>query len=116
MLDDGMGLGRSKVVRRTSAKRAAIVVESYEPGATVASVAHKHEIVPSQLSSWRTAAKRKVDQDKRRVSDFATLTVAPDRLLPFDRVEVACGPVLIRLPRCTTPKRIADIAQRLVRI
>jgi len=39
MLDDGSGLGRRTAVRRTSAERAAIVAESYEPGATVARVA-----------------------------------------------------------------------------
>jgi hypothetical protein len=36
MLDEGSGLGRRKPVRRTPAERSAIVVETYDPGATVA--------------------------------------------------------------------------------
>ena len=40
MLDNVGGGGvRKKTVRRSSAERAAIVAESYEPGATVAGVA-----------------------------------------------------------------------------
>ena len=38
MLDDGIGLGRRTAVQWTSAERAAIVAESYEPGATVAGI------------------------------------------------------------------------------
>ena len=51
MLDDGSNLGRRKKVHRTTAGRAAIVAESYEPGATVGGVARRHGIVASQLSS-----------------------------------------------------------------
>ena len=39
MLDDGIGLVRRKQHRRTAAERAVIVAESFEAGATVASVA-----------------------------------------------------------------------------
>jgi hypothetical protein len=35
MLDDGSDLGRRKKAHRTTAERAAIVAESYEPGAMV---------------------------------------------------------------------------------
>lgn len=35
------------------------------------------------------------------------------RPVPFDGIEFVCGTVLIRLPKNTTPKQIADIAQRL---
>lgn len=51
MLDDESGLTGRKPVQRTAAERAAIVAESYGPGATVAGVARKHGIVASQLSS-----------------------------------------------------------------
>ena len=61
MLDDGSGLGRRKPHVRTAAERAAIVAESYEPGVTVAGVARRHGIVASQLSTWRTAAKRETN-------------------------------------------------------
>lgn len=114
MLDDGNGLERGKPVRRTAAERAWIVAETYQPGATVAGVAQRHGIVASQLSGWRTAAKRKAERDKGSGLAFAELSVVADALpAPFDGIEVVCGSVSIRLPRNTTPKRIADIAQRL---
>jgi len=114
MLDDGIGLVRRKQQWRTAAERAAIVAESYEPGATVAGVARKHGIVASQLSTWRTAAKRKTGQDS--IPAFADLSVMADALsAPFDGIEVVVGGVVIRLPKNTTAKRIADITQRLVR-
>jgi len=34
----------------------------------------------------------------------------------FDGIEVVVGPVSVRLPKNMTPKRVADIAQRLARI
>ena len=112
MLDDGSGMGRRKQRRRTAAERASIVAESYEAGATVAMVARKHGIVASQLSTWRTAAKRKTEAAHGPM--FADLTVMGDALPPpFDGIEVVCGTVSVRLPKSTTPKRIADIAQRL---
>ena len=112
MLDDGIGFGRRKQHRRTAAERAAIVAETYEPGVTVTEVAHRHGIVASQLSTWRTAAKCKSSPNSGPA--FADLSVMADAFsAPFDGVEVVCGSVSIRLPRNTTPKRIADIAQRL---
>jgi|TARA_B110001450_G_scaffold201272_1_gene190336 transposase len=114
MLDDGTVAARRDPVRRTPAERAAIVAETYEPGATVAGVARKHGIVASQLSTWRTAAKRKTGQN--RFPAFADLSVMVDALsAPFDGIEVVVGGVVIRLSKNTTPKRIADIAQLLAR-
>lgn len=113
MLDSvGVGGVRKKSVRRSAADRAAIVAESYEPGATVAMVAQEHGIVASQLSAWRTAAKRKSGEDNSPA--FADLSVMADALsAPFDGIQVVVGPVSVRLPKNTTPKRIADIAHRL---
>jgi transposase len=116
MLDDGNGLARRKPVRRTPAERAAIVAETYRPDATVAGVASKHGIVASQLSSWRTTAKRETGDGKRRMLDFAEVSIIEDAPpAPFDGIEVVCGAVVIRLPKSTTPKRIADIAHHLAR-
>jgi transposase-like protein len=42
MLDDSASGGGRRPVRRTAAERAAIVAESYEPGATVAMVAQRN--------------------------------------------------------------------------
>jgi transposase len=98
MLDDGNDLARRKPVRRTVAERSAIVAETYRPGATVAGVARRHGIVASQLSSWRSIAKSKADQDKQRGSGFAEITVeANDLPVRFDGIEVVCGAVVIRL-------------------
>ena len=114
MLDDGTGFAGGKPMRRTAAQRAAIVAETYERGATVAGVALRHGIVASQLSTWRTAAKRKGLEVCRPA--FADLSVMADALpAAFDGVEIVTGSVSVRLPRSTTPKRIADIAQRLAR-
>lgn len=112
MLDDGTVAARRDPVRRTPAERAAIVAETYEPGATVAGVARKHGIVASQLSTWRTAAKRKSSHDSSPA--FADLSVVADALsAPFDGVEIVYGFVSVRLSKNTTPKRIADIARHL---
>ena len=113
MLDDGNGLVRRKPQRRTPAERAAIVAETYKPGATVAGVARRHGIVASQLSGWRTAMRRKTERDKGSGTSFAELSVLSDVPAPFDGIEVVCGAVSVRLPKNTTPKRIADIAKRL---
>jgi transposase len=113
MLDDGSDFGRRKKVYRTTAERAAIVAESYEPGATVGGVARRHGIVASQLSSWRTMSRRKADQDRGPNPAFAEITLVEPVALPFGGIEVVVGVVVIRLPKSTTPKRIADIAHRL---
>jgi transposase len=116
MLDDGTGIVRRKKVQRTTAERAAIVAESYEVGATVARVAQRHGIAPSQLSGWRSAAR------KRRPgggTQFAEVAIVPDvahvTTSTYDGIEIITGSVVIRLPESTTPKRIADIAHRLAR-
>lgn len=116
MVEDGNGLVRRKQVRRTPAERSAIVAETYHPGATVAGVAQRHGIVASQLSSWRTVEKCKADRDVRHGSGFAEITVMADAPpVPFDGIEVVCGAVVLRLPKSTAPKRIADIAHHLAR-
>ena len=114
MLDEGSGLVRRKPQRRTAAERAAIVAETYKPGATVAGVARRHGLVASQLSGWRTALRRQEERDKGSGSSFAELSVLADAFpAPFDGIEIAAGSVSVRLPSTTTPKRIADIAKRL---
>ena len=114
MLDEGSGLVRRKPQRRTPGERASIVAETYELGATVAGVAQRHGIVASQLSGWRTAAKRKAERGKSSGPVFAELSVLADTLpTAFDGIEIVTGSVTVRLPRNTTPKRIAEIAQRL---
>ncbi|WP_378212379.1 transposase (plasmid) [Aquicoccus sp. G2-2] len=111
MLDDEGVLGRRKPIRRTTEERAAIVAETYEPGATVAGVAHRHGMSATRLSTWRSAAKRKA---LRPVASFADVVVTPETArAPHDGVEIIAGTVSIRLPKTTTPKRIAAVARHL---
>jgi transposase len=86
-----------------------------EPGATVGGVARRHGIVASQLSSWRTLSRRKEDQDKGPNPAFAEITLVEPLPVPFDGIEVVVGAVVIRLPKSTTAKRIADVAHHLAR-
>lgn len=76
MLDDENGVGRRKPVHRTVEERAAIVAETYEPGATVAGVAHRYGMSATRLSTWRSAAKRKA---LRPVAGFADGVARPIR-------------------------------------
>lgn len=110
MLDDESGVGPRKPVHRTVEERAAIVVETYEPGATVAGVAHKHGMSATRLSTWRSAAKRKA---LRPVAGFADVVTPDTAQVPHDGVEIISGAVSVRLPKSTPPKRIADIARHL---
>lgn len=114
MLDEGVGLDRRAPVRRTAEERAAIVAETYLPGATVAGVARKHGIVASQLSSWRTVARRKAERGKN--VGFAEVAVAADVPAPaFDGIEIMSGSVMVRLPKSTPMKRIVEITRGLAR-
>ena len=84
----------------------------------VADVARHHGVYPSQLSSWRSAARAKVAEAKPEMS-FAEVAIVPNVMLQtptvHDGIEVVVGAIVIRLPKNATPRRIADIAQRLAR-
>jgi len=121
MLDDGLDIGvsgRKRSRRRSVEERAKIVAESFEPGQTVCGVARRHGIVPSQLSTWRSAARSGKRSGKSPGSAlFAEVSVLPALALsscaPHDGVEIIVGPVVVRLPIRATPKQIGDIALRL---
>lgn len=116
MLDDG--IVRRELRRRSVEEKLAIVAESYEPGNTVAAVAHRHGVVPSQLSGWRSAARSgRLALSPPAQPQFAKVTLSPDLASPppvsQDGIEIVVGGVLVRLPGNATPKRISDIARRL---
>lgn len=115
MLDGDDGFGRRKLVQRTTAERAAIVAETYARGATVAGVAARHGIQPSQLSAWRSAARKKA-ADKGAVADqplsFAEVALMPEPVLSaHDGIELVLGALVLRLPKSTPSKRVVEIAR-----
>jgi transposase len=116
MLDDE--IARRAARRRSVDEKLTIVAESYEAGNTVAGVARRHGIVPSQLSGWRSAARSgRLALSSSAPPHFAKVTVSPDLALPPsvspDGIEIVVGSVLVRLPNTATPRRISDIALRL---
>lgn len=117
MLDGDDGYGRRKLVQRMAAERAAIVAETYAPEATVAEVAARHGIQPSQLSAWRSAARKKgrrADAGDGSLG-FAEIAVVPEPTLsPHDRIEIVCGSLVLRLPKSTPSKRVVEIARGVV--
>ena len=114
MLDGEDRFGRRKPMQRTAAKRAAIVAESYAEGATVSGFAVRHGIQPSQVSAWRSAARKKAE--KRTVTGqplgFAEIAVGPEPVLPpHDGIEIVSGSLVLRLPKNTPSKRVIEIAR-----
>ena len=114
MLDGEDGLVRRKLVQRTAAERAAIVAETYQPGATVAGVAARHGIQPSQLSAWRSSARKKgrrADAGDGSLG-FAEIAVVPEPTLsPHDGIELVLGALVVRFPKSTASKRVVEIAR-----
>jgi transposase len=118
MLDGDDGLGRRKLVQRTAAERAAIVAESYVTGATVVAVAARHGIQPSQLSAWRSAARKTADDGTfaERPLGFAEVSVIPEPVsAPHDGIEIVLGALVVRLPKSTPSKRVVEIARGVLK-
>ena len=106
------GAKRRKLNVRTDEERAAIVAESFQPGATVVGVARKHGVQPNLLSSWRSASQR-----ANKPVAFAAVEIAPD-IVPSaspKAIEITAGSVVIRLPLATPPPQIVEIALGLAR-
>lgn len=106
------GSKKRKLTIRTDEERAAIVAESFAPGATVVGVARKHGVQPNLLSSWRSASQR-----AKEPAAFATVEVVPD-IVPAagsGAIEIMVCSVVIRLPPATPPPQIVEIALGLAR-
>jgi transposase len=54
-VDIRTGVGRRR--RWSDEQKGVIVAESYEPGAVVSDVAHRHDMSPQHLFAWRKAAR-----------------------------------------------------------
>lgn len=110
------GSKKRKLNIRTPEERAAIVAESFEPGATVAGVARRHGVQPNLLSSWRTASQR-LETAAEPGPAFATVEVSA--AVPPDEgcagVEIVSGSVVIRLPATMPVPQIVEIALGLAR-
>ena len=111
MLDEGTGIVRRKKLQRATAERAAIVVESYAVGASVAQCHGR-----SRPRNFRVGSAAR-QQRPCGATQFAEVALVPDlahfTTSTYDGIEVITGSVVIRLPKSTTPKRIADIAHCL---
>ncbi|MBB4274104.1 transposase [Rhizobium mongolense] len=97
-----------------------IVSESLRPGVTVNEVAERHGLKANHLSSWRTLARqgKLVLPEPEDVVEFAAMVVETPLLEPLatkavSRVEIAVGPVTIRLEEGASAARIAAIASAL---
>lgn len=111
MLDGDDGFGRRKLAQRTAAERAAVVAETYAAGATVAGVAARHGIQPSQLSAWRSAARKKAAVAEQPLG-FVEVAVVPEPVLSaHDGIELVLGALVVRLPKSTPNKRVVEIAR-----
>ena len=104
--------------------KAQAVAETLEPGATVAGVAARYEIMPSQLTAWRRLAKDgKLVLPAVDINEpvFAPLvvrdetTAAPEPQWPRAEapVRVVRGSIIIELAPDTPAARIAEIVHAL---
>lgn len=108
--------------RWPDAVKGRIVAESFASDAPVSTTARRHGLAPSQLFAWRRDAKAgKLVLPGDEVASFAPLLLeadAPTGSPPSghgcdDRIEIAVGPVTVRLSSGTPPKQIGAIAAAL---
>ena len=104
--------------------KAQAVAETLEPGATVAGVAARYEIMPSQLTAWRRLAKDgklllpavEVNEPVFAplvVRDEAMATSAPEPPCAGTPIRMVRGSVVIELAQDTPAARIAEIVHAL---
>src|SRR5215470_3884649 len=76
--------------RWSSAQKARIVRESFEPGATVAAVAQRHDVHPNLLRYWR----RQAQQAASGKMNFLPVSIAghsKSSLVPSGTIEIELG-------------------------
>ena len=108
--------------RWPDAVKGRIVAESYASDAPVSATARRHRLAPSQLFAWRRDAKAgKLVLPGDAVASFAPLLLEADAPAGSpppghggdDRIELAIGPVRVRLPSTASAKRIGALAAAL---
>lgn len=104
--------------------KAAIVAESFQPGARVCDVARKHDLAPQHLTAWRRLAREgkiafPVDAEDR--VGFAALVIedetpeGPEPAAPATpmTIEIEAAGVVLRAPSEIDPVRLAGIVAAL---
>ena len=103
MADRGTG-GRTRR-RRSVARKAAILAELGEPGATLSVVARRHAIAPSLLHRWRSNA-----TDERRPALPRFAEVIADVVAPRDAaIEIEVSGLRVRVPVATRAETLVAI-------
>jgi len=95
---NGSGLGTPKKAQRkswTPAQMRQNFEESYAAGANVAEVAHRHEVRPALLASWRRQQARMATSSKP-AAKFAAVRVATAPTEGVIEIDLACGCVRVR--------------------
>lgn len=94
----GNGLGTPRKVQRkswTPAQKRQIVEESYAAGANVAEVAHRHEVRPALLASWRRQQAR-VATTSKPAAKFAAVRMATGPTEGIIEIDLGSGCVRVR--------------------
>lgn len=108
--------------RWPDAVKGQIVAESYASDASVSAIARRHGVAPSQLFAWRRDAKAgKLILPGEEVASFASLLLEaepssrdrPREDCEDNRIEIAVGPVTVRLSPGTSAQRVGAIAAAL---
>lgn len=124
--DYGVEIRPNGQKRWPDAVKAQIVAETLKPGATVNAVAARYGLRANHLSEWRGWARDgklvlpAVDED---AFCFAPVVLAADDGVaaetedsapaPVGGIEIAVGPVTIRLDGTTSATRVAEIVRAL---
>ena len=101
--------------RWTDEQKARIVAESLAPGAVVAEVARRHEIMPQHLTTWRAAARRGelvLPADDDLAFAPVVLSDAP-QAEGVGSLEVRIGDAVIRVDRGSDLGLLRDVIQAL---
>ena len=113
--DDGEHIHPSQR-RWSDEERARIVSETYEPGASIKSVAHRHGVSDTTLSKWRRRARTGSLPGTgagEAVPPFAALVV--DGVPSVQSVTIEAHGLIVRLPVESPVERIVAVASGLGR-
>jgi transposase len=124
--DYGVEIRANGQKRWPDAVKAQIVAETLKPGATVNAVAARYGLRANHLSEWRGRArdgKLVLPAVENDAFCFAPVVLAADdgvaaetegaASAPIGGIEIAMGPVTIRLDGTTAATRVAEIVRAL---